>query len=68
MQKAGFILLAIAFVLTIIVILRDSAAESSISFLLAACAIVGFGLIIAKAFSERMKNKQDNYYDKNVDE
>mgnify|MGYP006280250121 CR=1 FL=1 len=66
MEKTGYILLAIvAFIWFIAMIFGIIAAFPA--GLIGLVAIVGIGLLFIKVLKERLANKEDDYYSKNVE-
>ena len=62
---AGYSLLLAAFIGYLVVVIMglvDVLPEGIIGLL----AIAGFGLLLIKAIKDRLTNKEDNYYSKNV--
>jgi len=65
MEKAGYVLLGIVVVIYLIIIfvgLITAIPWGLIGFV----ALLGIGLLFIKVISDRIANKEDDYYDKNV--
>ncbi|NOY36389.1 MAG: hypothetical protein GXO83_02315 [Chlorobi bacterium] len=67
MEKVGYILLAIVAAAWLIVILVGMVAAwpyGIVGFVI----LAGLGLLFAQVVKERLENKEDDYYSKNVDQ
>ena len=65
LERLGYLLLVIvliAWIYLLIVGLIQAFPEGIIGFV----AIAGLGLLFVKVLKDRLKNKEDDYYDKNV--
>lgn len=76
MEKIGYALLAAAVVVWLGIVLPKSSLEFWPDVLFGMLAVVGFGFLLAivgfgflfvKALSDRISNKEDDHYSKNVD-
>lgn len=66
LERLGYFFLIIALVVWIYVLIKglvDAFPEGLIGFIV----IAGFGFLFFKVVKDRLKNKEDDYYDKNVD-
>ncbi len=67
MEKTGYIILAVAALIWLGVILFgliEALPWGLIGFLV----LIGFGLLLAQVIKDRLKNREDDYYSKNVDQ
>jgi len=65
MEKAGYALLGIVFLIYLVAIFVGLVAAFPWG-LIGLIAIAGIGLLFMKVITERIGNKEDDYYDKNV--
>ena len=65
MEKTGYILIAIVAIIWFILILTGLIIAFPFG-LIGMIGIIGLGLLLIKVFTERLNNKEDNHYDKNV--
>lgn len=66
MEKIGYILLLIVAICWLVAMLFGMIAALPFG-IIGLLAIVGIGLLFAKVLKERLANKEDNHYSKNVD-
>ncbi len=66
MENAGYILLGILAVIWIFAVIIGSIAAFPAG-LIGLIMIVGLGLLFIKVVQDRIKNKEDDYYQKNVE-
>jgi len=66
MEKTGYFLLGIVAVIWIFAIIIGMIAAFPFG-LIGLIAIVGIGILFIKVLSDRLENKEDDYYSKNVD-
>ena len=66
MEKTAYIILVVVAALWIIALLVGMIAAFPFG-IIGLLAIVGFGLLFIKALADRLGNKEDDYYSKNVD-
>jgi len=66
MENAGYILLGILAVVWIFAVIIGSIAAFPAG-LVGLIMIIGFGLLFIKVVQDRLKNKEDDYYQKNVE-
>ena len=67
MEKLGYLFLAIIAIIYLIVIIVGLIAAfpwGIIGFIL----LIGIGLLFIKVITDRLDNKEDNYYDKNIEQ
>jgi hypothetical protein len=65
MDKIGYVLLGAAVIVWLLLILTaviNALPEGLLGLLI----IGGFGFLLAKAIADRVKNKEDDYYSKNI--
>ncbi len=67
MEKIGYLILGVAAVLWLGIVLYESALEIWPEGLLGMLIIVGCGFLFVKAIADRLSNKEDDHYSKNVD-
>lgn len=66
LERLGYLFLVIALLIWIYLLIKgliDTLPEGLIGFVV----IIGFGFLFIKVVKDRINNKEDNYYDKNVD-
>ena len=70
MEKIGYALLGVAAVVWLGIVLYESTLDLEFwpHGLLGMLAIIGFGFLLVKALSDRLSNKEDDHYSKNVDQ
>jgi hypothetical protein len=66
MEKAGYILLSIVVVIWIAGIFVGLIVAFPFG-IIGLIAIAGVGILLIKVLTDRLENKEDNYYSKNVD-
>jgi hypothetical protein len=66
MEKAGYILLSIVVVIWIAGIFVGLIVAFPFG-IIGLIAIAGIGILLIKVLTDRLENKEDNYYSKNVD-
>ncbi len=66
MENIGYVLLGIVFVCWLVIIILGMVAAFPFG-LIGLIAIVGIGFLFAKVINDRIKNKEDDYYSKNID-
>ena len=66
MEKTGWALLALAALIYIVILAVLSIAAFPFG-ILGLIVLIGLGLIFAQVIKDRMSNKDDDYYSKNVD-
>ena len=66
MEKIGYILLSIVAICWLIAMFAGMIAAFPVG-IIGLLAIVGIGFLFAKVVKERLANKEDDYYSKNVD-
>jgi hypothetical protein len=66
MEKAGYILLAIVAVAWFMAIVTGLIVAFPVG-LVGFVVLIGIGLLFAKVLQDRLTNKEDDYYSKNVD-
>ncbi len=66
MEYLGYILLGIVAVVWLVVVIIGIVAAFPYG-IIGFVALAGFGLLFAKVVKDRMENKEDDYYSKNVD-
>ena len=67
MEKAGYVILAVVALVWLGVILFgmiEAWPWGIVGFLV----LIGFGLLFAQVIKDRLKNKEDDYYSKNVNQ
>ncbi|OQX87729.1 hypothetical protein B6D60_03315 [candidate division KSB1 bacterium 4484_87] len=65
MEKAGYVLLGIVFLIYLVAIFVGLIAAMPWG-IVGLIAIAGVGLLLMKVVTDRIENKEDDYYDKNV--
>lgn len=65
MENAGYLLLGILVVVWILVVIIGSIAAFPVG-LVGLIMIIGFGMLFIKVVQERLNNREDDYYQKNV--
>ncbi|NOZ61660.1 MAG: hypothetical protein GXO74_08255 [Calditrichaeota bacterium] len=65
MEKAGYILLGIVFLIYVVAMFVGLIVAFPWG-LVGLVAIAGIGLLFMKVVTDRIENKEDDYYDKNV--
>ena len=66
MEYLGYVLLGIVAVVWIIVVIIGLVAAFPFG-IIGFVALFGLGLLLAKVIKDRLENKEDDYYSKNVD-
>lgn len=66
MEKAGYFFIALGVVLWGILVI-SGIIQSPYVGVMGAVVIIGFGILLVKVITDRMKNKEDDYYQKNVE-
>ena len=66
MEKIGYILLAIVAVIWIVAMIYGMISSFPVG-IIGLIAIVGIGFLLAKVIKDRVANKEDDHYSKNVD-
>ncbi|MBN2282243.1 MAG: hypothetical protein JXQ65_16800 [Candidatus Marinimicrobia bacterium] len=66
MEKAGYILLGIIALVWILAVIIGSIAVFPVG-LVGLIMIVGIGLLMIKVIQDRINNKEDDYYQKNIE-
>ena len=66
MEKIGYLLLSIVAACWLIAMLVDMIAAFPLG-IIGLLAIIGIGLLFAKAVGDRLANKEDDYYSKHID-
>jgi hypothetical protein len=66
MEYLGYILLGVVAVVWIIVVIIGLVAAFPFG-IIGFVALFGLGLLLAKVIKDRLENKEDDYYSKNVD-
>ena len=68
MEKIGYAVLGVAALGWLGIVLWESALEFWPEGWAGMLVIVGFGFLFVKALSDRLSNKEDEHYSKNVDQ
>jgi len=68
MEKIGYAVLGAAALGWLAIVIWESALEFWPDGLIGMLFIVGCGFLLVKALSDRLSNKEDDHYSKNVDE
>ena len=66
MEKIGYVLLGIAAFCWIIAIIIGAVVAFPVG-LIGLIAIIGIGILFAKVIKDRLENKEDDHYSKNID-
>ena len=66
METIGYVLLAIVAVIWIVAMIYGMISSFPVG-IIGLIAIVGIGLLLAKVIKDRVANKEDDHYSKNVD-
>jgi hypothetical protein len=66
METIGYILLAIVAVIWIVAMIYGMISSFPVG-IIGLIAIVGIGLLLAKVIKDRVANKEDDHYSRNVD-
>ena len=66
MEKIGYILLGMAAICWIVAIIIGVIVAFPVG-LIGLIAIIGIGILFAKVIKDRLENKEDDHYSKNID-
>lgn len=66
LQLLGFLFLVIAFVAYLVVLIAESLETDTALGLIGLLALIGAVLLLFQAIKDRLGNKEDDYYSKNV--
>ena len=65
-QMLGFLLLGIAFVVYLVVLIAESLDGDAAVGLIVVLGLAGAALLLFQVIKDRLENKEDDYYSKNV--